>query len=681
MQYRSEIDGLRAIAIIQVILFHSGVSVFSGGYVGVDIFFVISGYLITRIVADEIKEGSFTFVSFYAKRARRILPALFFMILIVTALCFIVLLPADLFKYGKMLVFTTVFGANFRLSAQRGYFDGEMRENPLLHMWSLSVEEQFYFVWPMLLLLILQTQRRRRLFVPALLFASFAVSVALTQWLPRSAFYHLPSRGWELLVGASLALGLVPRPDSLRAAQTMSWAGLVMMLCPLFLFDRQTPFPGFAALLPTLGCALVIHATASHRTPVARILSCQPFVFTGKISYSLYLWHWPLIALASYLLLREAAPWESAIAIALSVAIAIFSWRFVEQPFRRPSFRPAPQRAEAPLRIADSVAFQMRSLNRSAYGGFALAVLFVACGTYIQQSKGAGWRLSPEALAAAAQRREYLLHTVCGSYQKSRSDLYECDWGAHRGSRLPVIVWGDSHADHYLPALVKTFHAGKLFMTPSCPPAVLLNITPNFTANIRNCSDNNIEVLKRILAEPPEVVVLGAAWIGSASKPASVAELKTFIQNLTAELYRAGSKVLILGQVPIQPQTRCEALHVHLGIEYTDCGRIERAEFDHLNRPIVQALTSAESKNVLYYSPMDVFCDKVYCYASKYGKLLYSDGYHLNAEGGLLTAQTIKTAILALNAGERDSEGPRSHRNRVKKAVTFTANAESIANH
>ncbi len=186
-----------------------------------------------------------------------------------------------------------MFGANFRLSGERAYFDEETGDNPLLHMWSLSVEEQFYLVWPVLLLLIMRTQRGTRLAVPLLFAVSLAVSIALVHWMPRSAFYHLPSRGWELLTGAALALGLAPRLGSLRLAQSVSWVGLAMMALSIFLFTKETPFPGFAALLPTLGCAFVIHAATAHQTTAARLLSLKPAVFMGKISYS------SIVALAS----------------------------------------------------------------------------------------------------------------------------------------------------------------------------------------------------------------------------------------------------------------------------------------------------------------------------------------------------------------------------------------------
>jgi peptidoglycan/LPS O-acetylase OafA/YrhL len=649
LHYRDEIDGLRAIAISSVILFHSGVSLFSGGYAGVDIFFVISGYLITKIVAGEIEEGRFTFVAFYARRARRILPALFFMAAIVSAVCLVLLLPPDLYKYGKILVFTIVFGANFRLAAERAYFDEDTRDNPLLHMWSLSVEEQFYLVWPVLLLLIVRMRSLKGAAVLGLFFASFAVSAALVHWMPRSAFYHLPSRGWELLTGAALALGLVPQFGTRRIAEAACWAGLGMMAISVFLFDAGTPFPGFAALLPTFGCALVIHATTRRPLAAGRLLSLGPVVYLGKISYSLYLWHWPLIAIPSYVLMRKLSGPETAAAIALSVALAAFSLRFVERPFRKP------QPAVLPVSGASRLLAPIR--NPRVLQGVAAAAMLIACGSYFQSSAGASWRLSPEALAIAGQKRDFQLVTFCGSYKKSESNFYECSWGKpERRGELPAILWGDSHADHYLPGIVEVFGSGKFLMTPSCPPVALPDRSPGFAKLIQNCAGNNAKALRTILAERPAVVVLAGVW----SRVTNAPELADFLKAMTQMLARNGSKVLILGEAPPQsPQSlRCEGIRLYLGLPNLDCGRIERAKIGANYEATEAVLASAQNRDVAYYSPIDLFCDRAYCYASSNGRWLYADGHHLNAEGGRLTAATIRAAVSALK-GETISAGAR----------------------
>jgi len=302
ISYRPEIDGIRAIAIISVVLFHGWGSIFPGGYVGVDIFFVISGYLITSIIFREMKEGSFTYLRFYARRARRILPALLAVIVATTAAAFLLFLPDDLIEYGRIVIYTLLFGSNFRLAAEPGYFHHSMQENPLLHMWSLSVEEQFYLLWPTLLALMLSLlpERRHKQTVLGLSILSLLAAEALVHIWPRSAFFHLPTRGWELLAGALLAMNFIPRTVSKASAESLSAIGLVLMIAPIFLYDKETPFPGLAALAPVLGCALAIYSTENERTRVATLLSWKPIVFVGLISYSLYLWHWPIFAFGCY---------------------------------------------------------------------------------------------------------------------------------------------------------------------------------------------------------------------------------------------------------------------------------------------------------------------------------------------------------------------------------------------
>ena len=403
ISYRSEIDGIRAIAIASVVLFHGWSSAFPGGYVGVDIFFVISGYLITSIIFNEMKAGKFTYLNFYARRARRILPALLAMIAITTTAAFLLFLPDDLTEYGKIVIYTLLFGGNFRLAATPGYFHHSMQENPLLHMWSLSVEEQFYLIWPTLLALMIRflPERRHRLAVLALGALSLVAAEALVHIWPRSAFFHLPTRGWELLAGALLAMNFIPRIASKAVAESLSAIGLALMIAPLFLYDKETPFPGLAALVPVLGCALVIYSTENERTRVAALLSWKPIVFTGLISYSLYLWHWPIFAFTTYELLRPLTFLEGFLCVLAAVSAAVFSWRFIEQPFRRRAKRPA----TAPARPEW---FFIPSIGRSGQFAVLLTALIIACGSFFQESKGAAWRFPVEARTDPGQSQKRL---------------------------------------------------------------------------------------------------------------------------------------------------------------------------------------------------------------------------------------------------------------------------------
>ena len=341
MPYRSEIDGLRALAVVPVILFHAGFKLFGGGYVGVDVFFVISGFLITSIIMSDQRAGHFSIVRFYERRARRILPALFCMMAVCLPAAWLLMLPAEAAAFGKSLVSVSVFLSNVLFWRTSGYFDLAAEQKPLLHTWSLGVEEQFYIVFPLLLVLCWRFGARRL----ALLLAALAgISLVASQWaLDRFAlasFFLAPTRAWELLAGAGIALGCNP---ALRfklvtawphwAGQGLSLLGLALILVPVFLYSADTRFPGLAALPPVVGTMLVL-IFVQPGTWAGRMLTFGPVLWLGLISYSAYLWHQPLLAFAR--LSQPAVPSSALLGAAamLSLGIGHLSWRFVEAPFR-----------------------------------------------------------------------------------------------------------------------------------------------------------------------------------------------------------------------------------------------------------------------------------------------------------------------------------------------------------
>ena len=336
VNYRAEIDGLRALAVLPVILFHAGFSWFSGGYVGVDVFFVISGYLITTIIIAELAEGRFSLTVFYERRARRILPALFFVMLFSTLFALLWLAPSELKDFGQGLIAVSTFWSNVLFWQQSGYFETAAELNPLLHTWSLAVEEQFYIFFPLLLLLAWRISLK---FVCLMLVVIFVLSISAAQWgvyqSPSAAFYLLPMRAWELLIGSAIALYLrFNRPlDSRLANEAISLLGLAMVVFAIVAFDQTTPFPGVYAVLPTLGTALLI-LCATPSTTVCKVLSLKPLVALGLISYSAYLWHQPVLAFARYRLSADLPDFLLLALCLLAVAMAWLSWRYVEQPFR-----------------------------------------------------------------------------------------------------------------------------------------------------------------------------------------------------------------------------------------------------------------------------------------------------------------------------------------------------------
>src|SRR5215471_15157188 len=352
VKYRPDIDGLRAVAILSVMAFHIWPWRVSGGFIGVDVFFVISGYLISSILFSEIASNRFSVLAFYERRIRRIFPALFAMLIVVSAVISFFLLPNELIDYAKSVIAATTSSSNFYFWNHSGYFEAPMSK-PLLHTWSLAVEEQFYLTFPVFLLLT------RRFFprflkhaVVLLFFISLAASIVVVRYNPNTAFYMPYTRAWELLLGTIVSLGFFPRLSNawLRNAVTVAGMGLIAYSALRYL--PQTPFPGLAALAPCVGSALIIGAGESGRTLVGRALAWRPVVFIGLISYSLYLWHWPVIILndlglsvnpSTALSGNPLALWlqrSSLLArFAISLLLAILSWRFIERPFRRSSSR------------------------------------------------------------------------------------------------------------------------------------------------------------------------------------------------------------------------------------------------------------------------------------------------------------------------------------------------------
>jgi peptidoglycan/LPS O-acetylase OafA/YrhL len=347
IKYRREIDGLRALAVIPVILFHAGFSIFSGGFIGVDIFFVISGYLIASIILSEYKSNTFSFLRFYERRARRILPALFFIIIVTLPFTWLWITPSDLKEMGGSIATVAIFASNFYFRGKMGYFETAAETKPYLHTWSLAVEEQFYLLFPICLIILLYLLKHRPGWVLSVLFASAIVSLGLADWgtrnMPIASFFLLPTRGWELMVGVMIAFGYQYYPEKTSTItndrlvrETASFIGFCMIVAAVMLYTEETPFPGIYALLPTLGAALII-LFCTFETFIGRILSSKLFVGIGLISYSAYLWHHPIFALARHYSIFEPSQTTFLVLTVLSFILAALSWRFVERPFRQKS--------------------------------------------------------------------------------------------------------------------------------------------------------------------------------------------------------------------------------------------------------------------------------------------------------------------------------------------------------
>ena len=430
--YRADIDGLRALAVLPVIAFHLGFQHISGGYVGVDVFFVISGYLIGGMILGEVGRGGFSIVKFYEKRFRRILPALIAMITFCTIASAIILFPKPLADYAKSLIATALSASNFLFYAQSGYFDAASDTKPLLHTWSLAVEEQFYFLFPLLVIALRRQTRILDCVLAALIIGSLLLSIMWVRTDGSAAFYLPPSRAWELLLGVIGAR----LPSQIL---TQRWwreggaaVGLALILAPMLLYTSKTPFPGLAAIPPCLGAWLILVCGAQGSNLTSRMLALRPATAIGLISYSLYLWHWPIIVLTKeYLPASSLTMAQRFIALAVAIGLSWFSWAFIERPFRSPLIR-----------------------RRTIFGFSALtALLMCAVGIVGISTNGLPQRFSPDVLASAALIDDFHATNV------RRGTCFITSMEALRGFnpkacfrvdrlRPNVLVIGDSHGAH-----------------------------------------------------------------------------------------------------------------------------------------------------------------------------------------------------------------------------------------
>ncbi|MEM1414737.1 MAG: acyltransferase family protein [Myxococcota bacterium] len=504
LAYRADIDGLRAVAVLPVLFFHTDLPGARGGYVGVDVFFVISGFLITSILQKEIQAGRFSIVRFYERRVRRLWPALVAVIAFTTVGAWFLLLPTLLKDYGQSLVAVTVFASNVLFYLEAGYFDGPAEEKPLLHTWSLAVEEQFYLFFP--LLLVFLHRRSAKLVAPtlgAIFVVSLGGSVLKLPSDPSLVFYQLPFRAWELLVGGLLAIGIAPPLKRLGAVHASGALGLALIAASIVFYEPTTPFPGLAAIPPCLGSAMVIHAGLTEGGVAARFLGLKPLVFIGKISYSLYLWHWPLIVYARLLAPDGKLGTGATLAVlALSLAGAAFSWKVVEQPFRS-----GPPRG--------------RFTRGTMFAGAAVvSVAWLAIGCGFAFTEGLPGRLSPEGQRLAAAAVDFQpAPDSCGEVEApDRLGEGVCLVGPPDAAPS-YALWGDSHggilSHDVAGAAAEVGATGLAWFPPGCPPLAGLEKDESVaTADVDAACGEGSRRFLRLLETTPSVesVVLIGRW-------------------------------------------------------------------------------------------------------------------------------------------------------------------------
>ena len=637
--YRPDIDGLRAVAVLPVVLYHAGLG-FPGGFVGVDVFFVISGYLITSLIFGEMQQGRFSIVTFYERRIRRIIPALLVVLAASAAAAYALFMPPDFDMFGRSVIATALFVSNMHFASQVGYFDAASSVKPLLHTWSLAVEEQFYIFFPLLLLALHRWMLPFRLpILSALCAASLALNLWLTGREPADAFFLAPPRFWELGLGCLLALAprLAIRPT---VAAVAAFAGVAMIVTAVFTISDRTAFPGAWALLPCIGAALIIAAGSSPNALSRRVLGFKPLVFVGLISYSLYLWHWPLIVFTQYAGGRSLDRMEALVLVAASLVLATMSWWLIELPIRRRR-----------LFVA------RRTVLALACGMIALTCVM---GAAVHVFDGFPGRLPSDVQAIYAARRDEgpFLSPKCLAEDSSgptEADVRSgnlCPMGAAEGDSPSFIVWGDSHAAAMAPAIdaaAKTFHRVGLFAgRTTCPPLIQYQGVSRNKQKRDACIAHNSAVLDMIKTMHIPEVFLVARWprevLGAEygregmffdpnapyARSDRSAEVAAALDRTLTALSNLGVHVVLVADVPEPgydvPYSLARAALHHRAPDVDP----PRAVVEERRRQAVAILRAAAGKfGADLVDPIADFCDQERCKVESDGMPLYMDADHL----------------------------------------------------
>jgi peptidoglycan/LPS O-acetylase OafA/YrhL len=644
--YRKDIDGLRAIAILSVVLYHAGVPWLRGGFTGVDIFFVISGYLIGGHIFSDMRQGEFSFARFYQRRIKRILPAFYVVLCFTLAAALLLLSPKELVDASKSAIAALFSASNIYFLRYSNYFQASSEFNPLLMTWSLAVEEQFYLVIPLVMLAVAHVRRGFMLpVIAAICILSFLFAWHTVLVAPDKAFYLLPSRAWELGAGVAWAVAEATLNRKLVPARWMQAAsifGVFAMLAPIFFLRSTMPFPGPNAVATVLGTALVIGCPSSWFN--RSILSLPWLVFIGKISYSWYLWHWPLMAFLRVASGGPLPPWASAVAIAASFALAVLSYYIVEQPFRASRLAPAPL------------------FLRYACVGLAMTAAL----TFVWKDHGL-----PTRFPAMSQEQVEQSSSCMVDYGRSTPDLSpQCFLSNDRTPSM--ALWGDSHSAALAPALraqaaSRGYHFVQFSKSSCLPLAGIAKYAPQHPSVVGECVQFNQAVLKLIAADAGiHTVMLAARWsdpfldgniepllspgpAGPRQRPAASAMAGLFADALAkniAALQAMGKRVVLIEDVPnFDFDPLCALRAGYIPARRLLASWITRdnhapgmapASFADAVERSDQALenTRARFQDVDLINLRPTLCDgNGLCTYMQSGRLLYSDEQHLTAYG------------------------------------------------
>ena len=658
MHYRREIDGLRAVAVLPVMLFHAGFSSFSGGFVGVDVFFVISGFLITSLILSEQEAGTFSLLGFYERRIRRILPALYCVMLACLPLAWFFMIPEQLHDFSRSVVSVLIFASNYYFRKDTGYFAEAAEEKALLHTWSLAVEEQFYLVFPLCLLAF---RRCRQDWLTLFLLAAALTSLLYAQWQidikPQKLFYDTRGRLWELLLGALIPLyGLCGMQERLSGKwrQAAAFLGLALVLYAVFTFDAATPHPGFYTLIPTLGTALII-IFASSDTCIGRLLGCRPLVGIGLISYSAYLWHYALFAFAyNYSIGTPAKALLMALA-GLSLVCAYATWRYVEQPFRN----------------------RQKTSRRKVFCiTGAVGIILLLIGLIGNYQKGFPGRYAvPERIIHSSA----MVHPMKECFDKPDMHTRE-DWLCRIGEdkeKAGFVVFGDSHALSLFPAFDaagKAAGMGGVFSGASgCTPFLAIHaLRPD--QHKHNCHVLNQRVYDYVKQNKIRHLFLVARWTYYTDRgytgneyysaigllpdsPGDLALSRHAFEvglNATVEEYaKLGTRLVVVEQAPQQKYAAKKIYYKAFSNDPEQFIRnIRSLSIPYEKHRALQSYVGdlfrnyQASRNLNLVSPDHLFCDAQVCAAGNERMTFYADTDHLSAASAGMLTDEIKLHLL-----------------------------------
>ncbi len=574
LRYRPEIDGLRAVAVLGVVLFHAGLGL-PGGYVGVDVFFVISGFLITGILLRDLQQNTFSLTQFWQRRIRRILPAVSVMVCLVLVAGYFLLDPYSLVHLARSGQAQSLLWANVFFEQETGYFATASEYKPLLHTWTLALEEQFYLCFPILLMLLYRLNRRLAHSILALAaFLSLAFCILWTPRYPDFSFYLLPTRAWELALGGMLAMAPNLAPRSRWGAELVSWLGLGLLLLSFGWLDAHSSFPGYHALLPVLATVFLIAAHTHVRPSLQKILACPALVGVGLISYSLYLWHWPLFAFARHWVFEPSLELRLTL-LAAAFALAYASWRWVENPLRR-----GQRLRKKPISFL--------------FAGISVISLYGMAAIVVQQQ---GWR---SRFSSAELRMAEDIFWRGSRFQFGEDGAVAIGQEGAPEEGVDFVLWGDSHAmalAQQADEKAKKFHLrGKVFARPQWIPVpglwrssatqeqqqaqlafnqmvldwVLEHQVPNLILasrwSVHGCGRNDLEQSMGLALEE-SLVTDGIATAEPWGPLQAQAALRRQLENMLLQLEAAGVQVWLLEQVPesdvVEPARRFYLHHRH----------------------------------------------------------------------------------------------------------------------